>query len=61
MNKEFYSQNRRRLAAHMAEDDVMLFFGGEPVRKSADENHPFFANRNFLYLTGVKQGVSLRP
>jgi Xaa-Pro aminopeptidase len=55
MNKEFYSQNRRRLAAHMAEDDVMLFFGGEPVRKSADENYPFFANRNFLYLTGVKQ------
>ena len=33
----------------------MLFFSGEAVRKSADENFPFFANRNFLYLTGIQQ------
>ena len=33
----------------------MLFFGGESVRRSADESFPFFANRNFLYLTGVRQ------
>jgi Xaa-Pro aminopeptidase len=33
----------------------MLFFSGEPARKSADENYPFFANRNFLYLTGIHQ------
>ncbi len=36
----------------------MLFFSGEGVRKTADENYPFFTNRNFLYLTGVKQEQS---
>jgi len=39
----------------MMDNDAMLFFSGEPVRKSADENFPFFTNRNFLYLTGIKQ------
>lgn len=37
----------------------MLFFSGESVRKSADEDFPFFANRNFLYLTGIKQEQSV--
>jgi len=42
----------------MMDNDAMLFFSGEPVRKSADENFPFFTNRNFLYLTGIKQEQS---
>jgi len=42
----------------MTGNDAMLFFSGEPVRKSADENFPFFTNRNFLYLTGIKQEQS---
>jgi Xaa-Pro aminopeptidase len=56
MQKQFYQDNRRKMAVHMAEGDVMVFFSGEDVRKTADENYPFFTNRNFLYLTGVKQG-----
>jgi Xaa-Pro aminopeptidase len=55
MQKQFYQFNRRKIAAHMADGDVMLFFSGEGVRKTADENYPFFTNRNFLYLTGIKQ------
>jgi Xaa-Pro aminopeptidase len=55
MDKRFYGENRRRVAAHMAGNDAMLFFSGEPVRKTADEDFPFFTNRNFLYLTGIKQ------
>ena len=55
MDKIFYSENRRKLAAHLTGNDAMLFFSGESVRKSADENFPYFANRNFLYLTGIKQ------
>jgi Xaa-Pro aminopeptidase len=55
MDKSFHIENRRRVAAHMTENDAMLFFSGEPVRKTADEDFPFFTNRNFLYLTGVKQ------
>jgi Xaa-Pro aminopeptidase len=58
MHKRFYSENRRRVAAHMTENDTMLFFSGEPVRKTADEDFPFFTNRNFLYLTGIKQEQS---
>jgi Xaa-Pro aminopeptidase len=58
MDKRFHIENRRRLAAHLTENDTMLFFSGESVRKTADENFPFFANRNFLYLTGIKQEQS---
>ena len=58
MDKRFHSENRRRLAAHMADNEAMLFFSGESVRKSADEDFPFFTNRNFLYLTGIKQEQS---
>ena len=58
MDKSFHGENRRRLAAHMMDGDAMLFFSGEGVRKSADENFPFFTNRNFLYLTGIKQEQS---
>ena len=59
MDKTFYIENRRRITAHMTTGDVMLFFSGESVRKTADENYPFFTNRNFLYLTGVKQEQSV--
>jgi Xaa-Pro aminopeptidase len=55
LDKTFHINNRRRLAAHLAAGDLMLFFSGESVRKTADEHYPFFTNRNFLYLTGVKQ------
>ena len=42
----------------MADNEAMLFFSGESVRKTADEDFPFFTNRNFLYLTGIKQEQS---
>jgi Xaa-Pro aminopeptidase len=42
----------------MTDGDAMLFFSGESLRKTADENFPFFTNRNFLYLTGIKQEQS---
>ena len=58
MDKKFYGENRRRVAAHMTANDAMLFFSGESVRKTADEDFPFFTNRNFLYLTGIKQEQS---
>ena len=58
MDKGFFSENRRRVAAYMTGNDVMLFFSGESVRKSADESFPFFTNRNFLYLAGIQQEQS---
>lgn len=59
MDKQFHIENRRRLAANLTENEAMLFFSGESVRKSADENFPFFTNRNFLYLTGIQQEQSV--
>ena len=58
MDKNFYSENRQRVASHMTDGEAMLFFSGESVRKSADEDFPFFTNRNFLYLTGIQQEQS---
>src|SRR5574338_949531 len=58
MNQEFYIRNRRKLSEHLIDQEAMLFFSGESVRKSADENFPFFTNRNFLYLTGIQQEQS---
>lgn len=55
MDKSFYSRNRQILAEHMADHEAMLFFSGESRRKTADEDYPFYTNRNFLYLTGIKQ------
>jgi Xaa-Pro aminopeptidase len=55
MDKDFYVENRRKLTVNLEDGDLMFFFSGESVRKSADENYPFFTNRNFLYLTGVQQ------
>ncbi len=55
MDRSFYSENRRKAAVHMTDGDAMLFFSGESVQKSADEDFPFFTNRNFLYLTGIQQ------
>lgn len=58
MHNKFHRENRRRLAENMTVNDVMLFFSGEGARKSADEDFPFFTNRNFLYLTGIQQKQS---
>jgi Xaa-Pro aminopeptidase len=58
MDNKFHSNNRQRLAAHMTGYEAMLFFSGESLRKTADESFPFFTNRNFLYLTGIKQEQS---
>ena len=58
MDKSFHIKNRERLADHMDDNNAMLFFSGESLRKSADENFPFFTNRNFLYLTGIQQEQS---
>ncbi len=59
MDKRFFSENRHRVAAQIADKDVMVFFSGESVRKTGDEDYPFFTNRNFLYLTGIKQERSV--
>ncbi len=59
MRKEFYQGNRERLYKKLPEGAMLVLFSGEEVRKTNDENYPFFAERNFVYLTGLecKQAV----
>ena len=55
MDHDFYTGNRRRLYDAYPDRTLFLVFAGRAPRKTQDENYPFFANRNFVYLTGIEQ------
>ncbi|MBE6878135.1 MAG: M24 family metallopeptidase [Ruminococcaceae bacterium] len=53
MVNTFYKGNREKLYASLPDGTMLVTFSGKEVIKTADEFYPFFANRNFVYLTGV--------
>ncbi len=53
MVNTFYKGNREKLYASLPNGTMLVTFSGKEVIKTADEFYPFFANRNFVYLTGV--------
>lgn len=55
MNREFYEGNRKALYEKMEDGSVLVMFSGKAPRKTNDEDYPYFANRNFVYLTGIEQ------
>lgn len=55
MDKSFYIGNRQRFAASMRSGSVAVLFAGQEIRRTNDEYYPFFAQRNFVYLTGIQQ------
>ena len=59
MNAAFYQNNRRKFAERMEDGSATLFFSGFAPRKRADENYPFCADRNFVYLTGISRDEGL--
>ncbi|MGN1000040.1 MAG: aminopeptidase P N-terminal domain-containing protein [Faecousia sp.] len=59
MDKSFYIGNRRRFAASLRPGSIALLFAGREIRKTHDEYYPFFAQRNFVYLTGIQQKNSV--
>jgi Xaa-Pro aminopeptidase len=59
MKKEFYQANRQHLGALLPEHSLAIFFAGVAPRKTNDEDYPFFANRDFVYLTGIEQAQSI--
>ena len=59
MNKEFFSGNRSRFLNAMEPRTLAAFFSDREIRKSADANYLFYANRNFVYLTGIEQKESV--
>lgn len=54
MKKEFHIGNRRKLYGNIKEPSVIIMYSGSAPRKTADECYPFFANRNFVYMTGIE-------
>ena len=59
MNKEFYFGNRQKLYTMLQPGSLMVLFSGNELRKSADAYYLFYANRNFVYLTGISQKESV--
>jgi Xaa-Pro aminopeptidase len=69
MNAVYYAANRRRFYENMESGSALILFSGRKIRKTSDEFYPFFAERNFVYLTGlsckeavfvaVKEGTSV--
>ncbi|MBE6895127.1 MAG: M24 family metallopeptidase [Ruminococcaceae bacterium] len=53
MENTFYKGNREKLYASLPNGTMLVTFSGKEVIKTADEFYPFFANRNFVYLTGT--------
>lgn len=59
ITSNFYAENRRKLYEMMEPDSVLVLFSGVEIRKTNDEYYPFFAERDFVYLTGIDQKESI--
>ncbi len=61
MEQSFHIGNRQRLYAMMKPASLLLLFAGDELRKTNDEYYLFYADRSFVYLTGIsaKQSVLL--
>lgn len=55
----FFASNRQKLLDRLPERALAVLFAGRAVAMSVDDLYPFFANRNFFYLTGVEQEESV--
>jgi len=55
MDKSYFTGNRARYLDAMLPGSLVVNFAGNELRKTIDEYYPFFAQRNFVYLTGIEQ------
>ena len=55
MDKIYFTGNRRRFYQNLQPGSLTVVFSGEELRRTIDEYYPFFAHRNFVYLTGIEQ------
>ena len=54
MHSSFHSGNRAKLYDYLKPGTILMIFSGEEIRKTNDEYYPFFADRNFVCLTGLE-------
>ncbi len=59
MEKTFFIGNRGRLYDILEPQSLLVLFAGTQIRKSADACYPFYADRNFVYCTGIEQHQSV--
>ena len=59
MKKEFHQENRASLCQSLAPGSLLLLFSGHAPRKTGDEDYPYFADRSFVYYTGIEQQDSI--
>ncbi|MCL2397265.1 MAG: Xaa-Pro peptidase family protein [Defluviitaleaceae bacterium] len=59
MDKSFYAGNRQALYARLKEDALAVVFSGVLIRQTNDQYYQFFADRNFMYLTGIDQSEAV--
>ena len=53
MERSFHIRNRQELYRTIPDHSLFVCFAGRILPQSADAEYPFFANRNFAYLTGL--------
>lgn len=54
MEGGYYAGNRERLYKKLCPGELLAIFSGKDVWKTGDECYPFFTERNFVYLTGLR-------
>ena len=54
-----FENRRQKLFEVLPENSVSLVFSGVSKVMSEDAFYPFYANRNFFYLTGIEQEHSV--
>ena len=55
MNKNIYKFNRDNLLDKIKDNSIVILFAGKAIQKTGDQTYPFTTNRNFYYLTGIKE------
>lgn len=55
MNKNTYKINRNNLLDEIKDNSIVVLFAGKSIQKTGDQMYPFTPNRNFYYLTGLKE------
>ncbi len=55
MEAAFHKHNRDQFCAAMEPASLLVLFAGIEIRKTGDEYYPFFADRDFVYMTGIEQ------
>ena len=59
IRRDFFEGNRRKLYEMLEPNSIFVLFSGVEIRKTNDEYYPFFAERDFVYLTGIEQKESI--